>query len=398
MIDLELTLAEREAFEDQLVNSHRTRTQARILDKDENYIAELPGRITAGAVQVDSDSEITRSLSLTVVDAGRRIRLEPQSPADGAVHSDNFIAIEYGVWVESLDRWVDVPVFNGPITLVERQGAEVKIEAQGKESLLLAPHYAGQGYTLRGGTRLDHAIEAVCRRQGEEKLKLPVLSKRLPKARVVGPSSEPWKVINGGEVTAKGREIKSLISRASNDDLNAYFDGRGYLVTRSRASSPVFTFTERHLLDNPTLRYDLASFRNTVIVRGGRRKKANKRDDNRPSARTNARVSLPAPHPLSPQSLARHGEPRFLVEFVDADGLKTNRECRRRGHAVLDRVSREGVDASFPSLPVPHLEEDDLVTLMTDEIGSLTFPLRTFTLPLTPTDSMQVGATKPVHR
>jgi hypothetical protein len=125
-----------------------------------------------------------------------------------------------------------------------------------------------------------------------------------------------------------------------------------------------------------------------VVVEGGRRKKRKK---------ARARVALPPNHPLSPQSLARNGEPREITEFIDREGLKTDQACRRFGEKELDRLSREGVSAAFNSLPVPHLEEDDQVSIRTSE-GAIPFPLEQMTIPLTAADSMAVNGMKVVRR
>lgn len=394
MINLGLTPAERAIFEQTLIQSHRIRVRALILDRNEKATDKLTG-LLSGAVQIDAKADVTRSLTLSLAEPRRILRFEPNSPSSGALYADNSIAVSYGVWVSALAQWVDVPVFWGPLTMLERAGGEVRIEAQGKERLMLAPHYAGRGYTVPGKTRIDDAVTRVARESGEARISLPDLPLRLPRPRVVGPESEPWKVIKGGESNSKGDPIPGLLDRGARN-LVPFYDGAGYLTTYDRLSSSIFTFregdeqTERrgHLLDEPTIRYDTGEFRNTVIVRGGKRKK---------KPRAEGRASLPGAHPLSPAALARNGSPRYLIEFVDADGLKTDALCTARARELLDVLSREGVSAAFNSLPVPHLEEGDTVTVRTDAY-SIDFPLSEATIPLTPTDSMAVGGTKPVRR
>jgi hypothetical protein len=388
MIDLALTPNQREAFEASLLDSHRIRIGLSIHDQDEREIDTIRGKLLSGSVQVDAAGEVTRSLALELLDEERSMRFEPNSPADGALYVDRFIGVTYGVEVVALERWVDVPVFFGPLTKVDRRGPIVRVEAQGKERLLLAPHYATQGYSVRKRTRVDDAIRQVAGKAGEEKFALPDMGVRLRRARGVGPESEPWKVIKGGEVTAKGKTLPGLIDSAASSNLVPFYDGRGYLTARRRDAPTVFTFKGDALLDEPTVEYDVSAFRNTVIVRGGKKGK---------KGRAGGRASLPGAHPLSPRSLARHGDPRYLTEFVEADGLKTDQKCRRRAEELLAKLSTEGVKASFNCLPVPHLEENDEVTLRTPE-ASVTFSVREMTIPLTASTSMSVGTTKPIRR
>ena len=280
-----------------------------------------------------------------------------------------------------------MPVFCGPVTLFEREGAVAKVEAQGKERLMLEPHFVGRGYSIRKHTRVDAAIRRVASEVGEERLALPSLPQKLNRARVVAPDSAPWLVIKGGEENAKGKTLPGLLDRAGKD-LVPFYDARGRLAARPRSQSVGFTFQESaHLTSQPQIQFDLESFRNTVIVRGGKRKK-------RKSA--SARLSLPASHPLSPAALARNGKPRFLIEFLDVDGAKTDRACRKRAQKELGRLAHEGVTASFTCLPVPHIDETDLLAVETDEYR-VTFPAGQMTLPLTPAE-MSIGATRPVHR
>lgn len=393
MIALPLTPTERAAFERTLATSHRMRATLRLWNRNEQPLGIVGGTeagLVSGSVTIDSTAEIRRSLSVRVLDPHRRLRVEPDSPSAGAVHADRFISAERGVYVAELGEWIDVPVFMGPVTLVQREGAEATIEAQGKEALMLAPHLAVRGYTLRRGTRVDDAIKAVARAAGERRFALPDLPAKLRRGRAVGPQSEPWKVIRGGEESAKGKVLPGLIDRGGSD-FEPYYNGRGELTARRRGGSSRFTFTTGDggtVTGEPQFRYDVQAFRNAVLVIGGRRKK-------RPRAR--AFVALGASHPLSPSALARNGEPRYLVEVVEADGLKTDRACEQRGRVTLDRVAREGVSAAFECLPVPHLEEDDEVTLRTDEL-SVSFPIEQMTIPLTATESMSVGALKRVPR
>src|SRR5690606_35115590 len=91
----------------------------------------VSSRLVAGEVMGDVSQDVTRSLSLGLVDPEGKLRFEGRSPARGAVFADRFVSVEYGVFVPELDEWVDVPVFWGPVTDFSRSGHLVTIEAQG---------------------------------------------------------------------------------------------------------------------------------------------------------------------------------------------------------------------------------------------------------------------------
>lgn len=392
MFDLALTRAEWNAYLAAIRSGPRIRLEIRIRNRNEEPIAALTApanRVISGAVQMDARGAVSRLLDLTVLDERGRIRFEGNSPAKAALYADRFISVRHEVWVpDVIEDWVSCPVFWGPITGFERRDGQVAIEAQGKESLMQAPHYATNGYTLGKRMRLDDAIRRVGARAGESRFALPDLPERLHHARPVGARSEPWKVLAGGEVDAKGDRVRGLVEKAPGNR-RPYYNGRGQLTVRRVNRQPAFTFREgRDLIGaEPNILYDFQEFRNCVVVRGGKPK-------GKPPA--HGRAMLQAGHPLSPQSLGRNGQPRFLTEFIDAEGLKKDEECERRAHEVLDRLSSAGVNPEFECLPYPFLEEDDRVRLDTSE-GALSFGLRRFTLPLT-TGPMLIGSNRKTQR
>jgi hypothetical protein len=383
MIDLALTRSEEDALVDALFSSHRIRIEADVLDSDEKPIGSLtdPSVVLEGSVQIDADQPITRSLSLRLLDPRRKLAFVPNHPSDAAAHAENMIAVRYCVEVEELGEWVEIPVFCGPVSKFDHSGSIVQVEAQGKEALGLDPHQAFNGYTVKKGTRVDDGIRRVLSRIGESRFDLPRLRERLKEDLVVAPTDQPWLMVNGGEDAGKG-----LIDRTGEHAHHAFYDGRGNLVVRRLRKSRVFTFNGRSLLTNPSLTWDLKVAKNIVRVRGAKPRGAKEA--------VSATARLGPNHPLSPQALSRRGEPRYMPEIVQADSLRTEAECRRRAEDLLANRSRLALEASFDALPVPMLEELDTVAVDTDA-GRFEFPLRSFTIPLTP-GAMSFGFTKKV--
>lgn len=389
MLNLGLTEAQLESYFAALRDSHRIRVEVALRNRNEKPVDALSApinRVVSGSVQVDATADVTRSLDLTVLDPKRQLRFEGHSPANGAVFGDTFVSVRYGVYVDSTLGWVDCPVFWGPVTGFQRQGGQVTIEGQGKERLMLAPHFATKGYTLGKRLRIDEAVKRIARHAGEQRFDVPRISRTLQEARPVSARSEPWKVLSGGAEDASGKRVPGVVERANR---HAFYDGRGRLCVRRRSKQASWTFAAgRDLLSQPGVTYDNQDFINTVVVRGKERAKG--------KPRAHGRAMLAAGHPLSPQSLGRNSEPRHMTEFVETE-LKTDSECRERARQILKRSATRGVEASFEALPVPFLEELDMVRLHTDEYD-FRFPLRQWTLPLTASESMSVGANKRVRR
>lgn len=382
---------QRDAYADALRTSHRIRVDLTVRDRDEKPVGSLSApinRMLSGSVDVDATADITRSLHLTVIDPERKLRFEANSPAHGALYADRFLSARYEVLVEPIEAWVSVPVFWGPISKYERSGGEVTLEAQDKESLLLAPHYATHGYTIPKRTRLDDAIERVARRAGERRFALPRLDHRLARPRPVTARQEPWKVLAGGAENREGRRIAGLVEKAPGNR-HVYYNPRGRLAVRRVAKRPSWTFAHgRDLISHPQVRHDTGEVINCVVVTGAKPK-------GKPPA--HGRAVLPARHPLSPAKLAWNGVPRERTAFVDTE-LKTDRACRQRAAEVLDRLAAGGVEATFECLPVPHLEPWDRVRVVTPEMH-FSFHLRKFTLPLTAADpAMSIGFNRAVKQ
>lgn len=417
MLHLPIHTRLREALWDTLLDSHRIRTKIHIHDSDEKRVSSFDfdhgSRLVSGAVQVDSTADVTRSLSLETLDPKHRLIFTPNSPAHGAIFSGYFLSAEYSVYVPPFNLfprsdlypapdlypgdptpgdagiWVDIPVFWGPLTKFSSAGALVTLEAQGKEALALAPNYANQGYTLHHHDHTDDAIKQVLRRIGERRFDIPDLPWRLKHNRGVHPTSEPWKVVKGGEEDSNGKPIAGLIERTGKHPHHIYYDAAGQVRVKPLNKEPVFTFDSSTMHTLPELTYDALDFANTIVVRGGKPHGKGKK-------RAYARVTLPAHHPLSPQAMARNGEPRYITKFVDAPNLKTDRDCRQRGHHLLQHHSEIGVEASFDCLPIPMFEELDEVKIETD-LFAIRFPLKQFTIPLTADQPMTIGETKRVR-
>jgi hypothetical protein len=393
--ELGLTAAQDDLFYEALKSSHRIRILVRIHDRNERVISEIRPDILSGSVQFDAEADVTRSLSLEILDPKHQLEFDSTNPGAGALFADNFISVRYGVFVETIGTgtWVDVPVFFGILTLFSRKGPIVTVEAQGKETLGLDPHFVTRQYMLADNQLVRDAIEKVMRQLGERKFKLGMITGKLQKKRSVIPGEQPWRVCTGGDKDSSGEEKPSLMSKsAKTSDVAAtwylFYDGTGTLTAKSKNAPAIFTFKhDEHLVSQPGYDYDVLAFRNHAEVLGGKGKNATRR--------ARGEYSLPAAHPLSPSSLARNGDGRFLSIFIEAEGLKSDSECKQRAKRAVEANDTEGVSANFESLPIPTLEENDKITLDMGEY-ILSFKLKQFTLPLTVDGTMSIGFSKQI--
>ncbi len=376
-----------DAFEAQLTTSHKMRVNIDIRDAHEKVITRLSNpNILTGSVQVDATQAVSRSLSVTLLDPGMKITFDSTNPADLAVFADNFISVTYGVFVDALNDWVDVPVFWGPISAFERTGPEVSIEAQGKESLALDPVFIINGYHLPHGVSVVKAIKDVMRRVGEERFQIDGLKGHLRTHRTIAPNTQPWQHVVGGGQDQNGHPVPGLMSKSSGNHY-AFYDGAGYLRVKVKPGHSVWKFTEDMVLGHPGIKYDISNFRNHIVVKGGTPKHSKKH--------YKGTATLPAGNPLSPHNLGRNGHPRYLTTFFESSSLKSDAKCRAKARELLAAAGKEGVDATFDCLPIPHLEPYDQITLKMDGY-SVAMPLTTYTLPLTHDTPMSVGFTRPV--
>jgi hypothetical protein len=233
VIDLDLTAAERKAYQIALSQSHPMRVTVRVLDQDEQEIGSLTAPesdILEGSVNVDVAATVSRQLQLTILDEKGKLIWDRNNPAETALFADKFIAVERGDWVEELERWVDVPVFWGPVTRFEREHPVVRIEAMGKEYLLQPPQVLFHTITVKKGTKIVEAIKKLTRAMGERRFDLPELDNRKVK--------EELSVSKHADVWARCKKLAKSIDR------QLYYDGRGRLRMRKHPENPVFTFKQ----------------------------------------------------------------------------------------------------------------------------------------------------------
>jgi len=420
MILTDLTRAEREAYESALIASERfpAHLEVTMRDRDEKAIGSLTADtdteraefrqsagVLDGQIDVDWTEDVTHHLpSLVVSDPKGKLTFDKDAPAQGALHIANFISIRHLLWVPDLEREISCPLFWGSVTKFSHEGTTVSIEAMGKESLALQPHVLWTTVKLHKGMLITDAIKRLMREMGERRFDFPKIGRKLHKDMTIARAQEAWRVCT---------------KLANSIDKMLYYDGLGRLRLRNYPEDPTITFTDDPetscLLTHPSLSYDFDRVRNVVEVMGAKPEKGRKR------IRAVARAH--PSHPLSPEKLARNGQPRFLVETIENDiavrsrtktievknkkGKKVEREKvvwesaikkRKRARQIalkrLNSLLKSLLDSEYEVLPHYHLEVMDVVRVRSNTAGSFTHPLKVYSLPLKAGPGQSVGRNK----
>lgn len=390
IINLGLSSGDKLLFEATLKQSHRIRVQVRIHDRNEKIIHTFSNSLLSGAVQVDASQAGTigpntgepptgpvRTLELMVLQPRRDPAWLPEAPGEESVFVDNFISVLYGVWVDGLSTgsgWVDVPVFWGPITGLDRDGDQVTINAAGKEVLGMDPALMWVPLTIAPKTLRTTGIRRMLEEIGETRFDFPTINDR---------------IVNNWSLDRHAQAWLKAIHMARSGSLQLFYDGNGRARLRPFSNNRQWLFTEGAdgtVLTKPKISYDISELRNVVEVLGP--------EPTGKATRIRAVAQPPTTHPLSVWSLARNGEPRRLIHVEEAD-VNSTAAAQALANALLDKFLTATVDVELETLVIPHLEEGDRVAVMSNG-AQIEFSLHKFTIPLVADEAMTVGVNRRV--
>jgi hypothetical protein len=365
MINLGLSAADLKLFQLSLITGYWMKATIQILDLNHVYLNDVSTKLISGQVNKSFWDIVTSNATMELLDPDNQVGFDTSNPSEGALYSDRMIRIVYSVYSELLPRWVDVPIFCGPVTKVQRDDAILQVECQGKESLYVEPQMVWYSKTYPKGQKLVTAIkDLIGTRSGEQKFDLPEWTRTLKKDYSLTLETRTW---DFARKLVGSRLVQQL-----------FYDGRGYLRLRTCPTAPTFTFTEDWLTSVPKLVFDSDAIRNTVRVKGAT-----------PAGKTTqitANAHLPASDASSATSLGRKLADgtvvqRHLVELVEDGDIDTQKEADQTARDTLDSLDLQNITFDFNSFPVPHLEQGDVFQLVT---GSFSRNLRAkqFSIPL----------------
>lgn len=373
MIPLGLTATQQGWLHATLAGSHSVNVTVQLLTLSGARVADLSSRLLEGQVNVDYTADVSRACTMQLLDPDRTLSFETDSADEGAIYMDRMIRVVYSVKVPQMNAWVDIPVFCGPVTSMDRNDSVINIECQGKETL--AKGAAWRTFTRKKNSNKGNVIKDILTDlTGENKFDFPEVTNKLSADYSLGRESIPWD---------SAKSIASGISR------QLFYDGRGYAKMRSLPGTPVFTFKSGDggtVLSVPQISYDSSEMKNTILVKGGVPKGS--------KTAVEASVAADKSHPLSPYKLGRNGVPRVLLEVIEDDTIRSKAEATEKAGTTLNDRLLQTVDVKFDAMPIPHLEPGDMVRIQTEEYAT-TFRLGQFSIPLVVGDTpMSVGYNK----
>lgn len=357
-----------------LVSHHSMRVTVRVLDTEMNPIGDaVSQRLLDGQVNAALNATITRSATLSFLDPAEALSFDSDSPADGALYADRMLRISYDVRQPGLfgGRWVETPIFTGPVSKFSRDGVKVAVEGQGKETLAMGSPW--RTYTAKKGRKKVDVIEEVMRAEGERHFALGHHGARMPGDKVLTAEGNAWDFVQG-------------IARSMG--LQLFYDGAGRLRLRRPPRTAVFTFRDGlggSITETPSVEFLIDNVKNAVRVTGKKPKGA--------KAKVRAHAVADPHHPLSPVRLGRNGQPRYLAEFIDDDKIGSDREAKRVAESRLRTLLATFVTVKFAGLVIPHLDVGDYIRVTTSRF-SMTTRLSEFSIPLTASGRMSVGYTR----
>lgn len=357
---LGLSDADLRAYHRGLTITHERRIHVEVLNLDGDVLSHLTPDAVDGQVMVDTTAGTdtpTRILDFSFLDPSRSIQFEPDSPGDAPLHRKRMIRITDSRRIPELGDWVDCVVFTGPIWDFDREGAVVKIVAHGLERQAMGQKWKPVTYPKR--TKKTDAIKDLLADAGENRLGgIPDLDARMPERMTITRMDTIW---------------PRALRLAKSMDRQLFYPGNGRPILRRIPSRPVFTFDHRHLLGDVLVDRDPEGVFNTFVAVGSKPKGS--------KVRPQDTDSLPPGHPLSMQSLARNNVPLRLVKREENRQIKSKAEAKARTARMRADAEKVLVNYSFDSIPIPHLDEEDLVEVRCDE-GTLLVRMKTWSLPL----------------
>ena len=376
MYPLGLNDDDRAAFHLGLVRAHEMRVQVRILDMDHNVLGTSTGRVISGQVDVSATAPVTRSAGLTILDPDHELNLDSSATFGGSLFLDRMVQITYGVKSAELPRWIDVPIFTGPIDDLSRDGEVVNLSAIGKESLLLGP--ASTHRTWKAGSYKTTVLRELLSMFGEAFTEIPHQSTKTTKPLSVAPVTIPWDYIQSvARSWGSGRIM---------------YDGAGYARFIGTNNNPQWTFrggADGSLLSKPMIGYDAKDARNFIVVVGAAPAKGGKP--------VSALAHAPSAHPLSADNLGRNGVRRYLREDINDTNVTTQAAAQELADTVLKERLNTAVQLDYTGLVIPHLEPWDVVAV-NHGVWGIQASLTDYTIPLTADGKMSIGRRYTVHR
>lgn len=351
---------------------------------DGSHLRSLTTNMIDGTVNYDTTADVTRMLDLDFYDEKGNLGFEPDDPSDAPLHRSRMLRVWDERYVDALGDWVACPVFTGPCWDWQRDNGLVTVTAHGMERQAMGAAWETHHYPPK--TRIDRIIRELLAAVGDVNAVVPDITRTTPHKMTIHPLEPVWP------------HVEHL---AASVDHYVFYDGMGRFHMRPFRQSAVYRFHDA-LLDRVVPKRSVDGFSNTFVVLGPNPKGPKKR----------IRAVAFVQGSLSPASLNRNGVPLHLVASDTVSALDRRAPERtkkgaivkgKKGHVkfhhvldylktqkhaqeIADRLALEHgttrTDLTFPSLPIPMLEEHDMVAVDDPAFGTAKLRMRQWSLPL----------------
>lgn len=383
MKNLGLTTAQNTAYLARLFSSHDYRVSVELLTLNETPAGSLV--LLDGQINLQNGEQVRRTASITVSDAAGMLDTTGVTTLENSsIGPNRLIRLTHTLHVPTTRVGnttvpaftVAVPCFIGPPSTMTRNGAEVSIELQEKTALALR---GVSSYTVAKGTNARTAIrDILAKKTGEFRFNLGTGTRRLSKPYSVGLADEasPWLVASKIASAELGMQL--------------IYSCDGYATLRSKPATSQLTLP--FLTEQANSSTDFTAVNNFVQVTGKKTTTTSKTaagstitTTTQPQATAQITNGL-----LSPASLARKGINRLLPKVITDDAYTTVAQAKWKADLELAGSDQLQGNPTFSSVPIFHLDADDIVTV-TGEEGSMAVRLEQASIPLGTSGDMSIG-------
>jgi hypothetical protein len=368
-----LTATEVGYYHRALASSHTVYMRVDIIDLEHRPVMTVTDRVMDGSVSVDYyGDEATRVLDLVLLDLHRDLGFDTTDVVDGVWFFDRMVQVWADVYVPELARYVEAPIFTGPVRKFKRRGPLVTFKCVGKD---VFARQSWPRFTLPKGSNRVEAIRHVLRELGETKFRFEATTKA---------------VLGAPKVIDRNMELSPwgwCRSMAGSMGMRLFYAGDGYAVLRRLDTTPTFIFRDGDggtLLTDPDTDGDYARIANVVRAEG----MVNEAGDN-PSYE----VMVSESSAIHPSKLHRGGKPFYMGAVIIRESIVTKGDAKGVARAELEDRQRAAYTIRFDALPIYTLEEGDNIGV--EASGLMTSsPMDRFTIDFKPGQPMTVGYRK----
>lgn len=376
MFNAGLSLTDRLELVRTLATSHRRSWRVQITDLDQMPVAHISERILDGEVQVDWDGEeATRAATLLIFDPDFDLGFDTPNGDSGVWFLDRMVQVFVQVELIDSKRWIEIPIFTGPIRKFRRIKDVVTLDCVGKD---VFARKAWPRLILQQHTNRIEGIRTVLESLGEAFFRF---------------EAETNERFAGNQTIDRNMQASPFgwcRMQASAMGLRLYYDGAGYAVLRPfKPDEPVFTFSDGDggtVVTEPHAEGDFTPIVNVLRAEG-------QQQPNGTNPFYEAVVSVDSP--IHPSKLTRNGKPVWIGEVIERDSITSERNARTVAENELRDRQFTAFTTQFDALPMFLLEENDTCRLLTDGFAT-TFTAKKFGFGFGTSQTMPVGYKKSI--